>query len=120
MHFDLKTPCKNCPFRTDDTGIRFACKERAEEIAEQAYRNGFPCHLSAVLMTSGYEEEGYFPGENTQHCAGAIMMFMKDQNDTWPGVDNDEELVERLWDQMDWDAPVFESEEDFIQASGKD
>ncbi len=118
MNFDLKTPCKNCPFRTDETGIRFACKDRAREIAEQAYRQGFPCHLSAVLLEeTEYDDGGYVPGENTQHCAGAIMMFMKDQNDSWPGVDNDEDLVERLWDQMDWDAPVFESEEDFVQAS---
>ncbi len=117
MKFDLKTPCKNCPFRTDDTAIRFACEDRAREIAEQAFRNGFPCHLSAVLLELNGDEEGYVPGENTQHCAGAIIMFMKDQNDSWPGVDNDEDLVERLWDQMDWDAPVFESEEDFIQAS---
>lgn len=34
MRFDLKTPCKNCPFRTDDTAIRFSCRERAEEIEE--------------------------------------------------------------------------------------
>ena len=118
MLYDLKTPCKNCPFSTTEHAIRFQCRERAEEIAESAYRNGFPCHLSAV-----HEEEdeygrggGYGPGEKTQHCAGAIIMWMRD-GDPWPGIDNDDELLDRLVKQMDWDAPVFESEDDFISAS---
>ena len=59
MKFDLKTPCKNCPFMNTKDGIKFACRERAEEIEEQAYRNGFPCHLSAV-DTSDEDEDGGF------------------------------------------------------------
>lgn len=124
MRFDLKAPCKNCPFRTDDTGIRFATRDRAAEIAESAYRYGFPCHLSAVDTSEdedGNENPngGFEFGPSTQHCAGALIMFMKDDNSCWPGIDNDEELVERLWDQLDFSSPVFESEEEFCNASPK-
>ncbi len=116
MKFDLKTPCQMCPFRTDGTAIRFRCRERAEEIAESAYRNGFPCHLSAVHDEVD-EDSGFIFGENTQHCVGAIIMFLKDGNTEWPGIDNDDELAERLADQVDFDAPVFDTEQEFIEAS---
>lgn len=119
MLYDLKKPCKNCPFRTDETRITFASAERAEDIAEQAYRRGFPCHLSAVHEEeTEYSPGGFVPGENTQHCAGALIMFMRQGETAWPGVDNDEDLVERLWDQLNvWTSPVFDSEEDFINAN---
>ena len=125
MRFDLKTPCKNCPFRTDETRITFAGPKRAEEIAESAYRNGFPCHLSAVDTSELYEGTeleglcgGYEFGENTQHCAGAIIMFLNDSwGSPWPGIGNNEDLMETLEAQMDMTAPVFQSEEEFIAAN---
>jgi len=119
MLFDLKTPCKNCPFRTDSTAIRFACRERAEEISEQAYRRGFPCHLSADLIEeNGNDESGFVPGENTQHCVGFLIMMMNQGETEWPGVDNDDEFVNQLWDQVDWaTAPVFDNEEDYLDAN---
>lgn len=124
MKFDLKTPCKNCPFRNDETRITFAGKERATEIAESAYRNGFPCHLSAIDTSEAYEamgiedQGGYEFGENTQHCAGAIIMFLHDSyGSPWPGIGNDEDLMETLAMQMDMEAPVFQSEEEFIEAN---
>ena len=117
MEYDLKTPCKNCPFRNDDTRITFACRERAEEIEEQTYRHGFPCHLSAVCEEYADGEEGFVPGEGTQHCIGAIIMYMKSGETCWPGIDNDEELVDRLWEQIDIDAPVFDSPDDFLDAN---
>ena len=118
MRFDLKTPCKNCPFRTDKTAIRFSGRERAEEIEEQAYRHGFPCHLSAVDTSEDDEENGgYVFGENTQHCAGATIMYLKEGNDCRPGIDNDEELGGKLSEQMDFEAPVYESAQEFIEAN---
>ena len=116
----LKKPCKNCPFSTAPTRIKFACKERAEEIAESAYRNGFPCHLSAVDSDPDGESEeggGYIFGANTQHCVGAILMFLSDGNDEWPGINNDTDLGERLRAYVDWSAPHFETEQDFIEAN---
>lgn len=113
MRLDLRVPCKNCPFADTPTRITFACRERAEEIEESAYRNGFPCHLSAELVEIGDEEEGYVPGENTQHCAGAIGMFLNAGYDTWPGIDNEE--IET--DYSAAQAVAFECEEDFFAAN---
>lgn len=121
MRFDLKKPCKHCPFRSDATAIRFATSERAEEIEESAYRNGFPCHLSADVIEDGDtwdgESGGYVPGENTQYCAGHIIMQLHEGVGEWPGIDNDDELYEKLSLQMDMSAPVFETAEDFFAAN---
>lgn len=123
MRFDLKAPCKNCPFRTDETAIRFANRERAEEIEESAYRNGFPCHLSADYREDdeGYGEDGYVfdPGGKTQHCVGALILFMNDGYYSTPGTGNDEELFERLAARVDPKAPVFDCVEDFLAANDK-
>lgn len=118
MRYDLKKPCKNCPFRTDKTRITFASRERAEEIEETAYRHGFPCHKSAEFKESDdYGNDGYYAGENTQHCAGAIIMYLNDDEYAWPGVDNDEELVERLRNKMDMKSPVFMGPDAFLDAN---
>lgn len=117
MRYDLKTPCKNCPFRTDKTAIRFSCRERAEEIENQAYRNGFPCHLSAELDEED-EDGGFEAVENSQHCVGYIIMALKDGYDTgWPGIDNDDDLAEKLAQKVDFTAPVFENTEAFLKAN---
>ena len=114
----LKRPCKNCPFSPKKTRIKFPGKERATEIAESAYRNGFPCHLSAVEQEIGPDEEtGFVFGEKTQHCVGAIMMFLADGHDCWPGINNDDGLGYRLAEYVDWKAPHFDCEEDFIAAN---
>lgn len=120
--YDLKRPCKHCPFRTDETAIRFSCRERAKEIEESAYRRGFPCHESAVCIEEDeFDQGGFVFGENTQHCAGAIIMFLKAGYTAWPGIDNDDELYDRLCEQVDWKAPVFQDEEAFLRAnSGAD
>lgn len=118
--YQLKRPCKNCPFAPTKARITFSGRERAEEIAETAYRQGFPCHLSAVDTSDDDPENGGFVfGTKTQHCVGAIMMFLADGNDGWPGIYNDEELAERLRDHVDWKAAHYESEEDFIAANSK-
>lgn len=123
MRFDLKTPCKNCPFRSDATRITFRDRERAEEIEEQAYRRGFPCHLSAEVIddedTLDGESGGFYPTEQTQHCVGYIIMQIYENGDgsPWPGIDNDEDLLDRLSWQVDMGAPVFRSTEDFFKAN---
>lgn len=124
MRFDLKTPCENCPFRTDATAIRFRTRERAEEIEESAYRNGFPCHKTAEYREEDDcgigEEDGYVFRENgkTQHCIGALIMFASDGYDSTPGINNDDDLMERIMARVDPKAPVFESVADFLDANG--
>ena len=118
MRFDLKTPCKNCPFNDTKDGIKFSCRERAEEIEEQAYRHGFPCHLSADFTGDDDEDGGYVFGANTQHCAGALLVFLKDGYDgNVPFEQLDEDEQDRIKERLNWDAPVFESVEAFLDGS---
>jgi len=118
MRYDLKTPCKHCPFRSDETRITFACRERAEEIEESAYRNGFPCHRSA-----GFDDDedhgGYVATKTSQHCVGYIIMQINEggSGSPWPGINNDEDLLERLERRVDMKAPVFESSDAFFKAN---
>jgi hypothetical protein len=118
MRLQLARPCKNCPFSVAETRIRFACRERAEEIEELAYRQGFPCHLSATLDEED-EDAGYeFKRDgSTQHCAGAMLMFLNAGYDTWPGIDNRElssAFVERLAPNL---RLAFENEDAFFEAN---
>lgn len=123
MRFDLKRPCKNCPFGKAETRIIFRCKERAEEIAEQAYRTGFPCHLSADYDDDeDGEGGGYVFGAETQHCAGALGTFANEyrmMGGSWPAIDNSEEMAEQIIERMGDEglAMCFESEQDFIEAN---
>ena len=121
MRFDLKSPCKNCPFREDNARIRFRARERAKEIEEQAYRAGFPCHESAELSkdpVTGEEEAGFTFGRNTQHCAGYILMQLNENSGSpWPGIGNDEELLDHLEDTMDRTTPVFKNSDEFLDAN---
>lgn len=120
MKFQLRKPCKNCPFRNGPERITFRGEERASEIAESAYRNGFPCHLSAEYVEeSPYREDGYYTGPDTQHCAGALAMFAQDcHGSPWPGIDNDEGELERIYARLEPIFPeVFESEQAFIEAN---
>ena len=121
MRFDLREPCKHCPFRTDETRITFRGRERAEEIEERAYRHGFPCHVSAECEENTLTgEETFVFGEQTQHCVGYILMQLRDGCGTpWPGIGNDEELADRLAERLDWDAPVFENVQQFIEANSE-
>lgn len=118
MRYDLKGPCKNCPFTTTKDRIVFADESRAAEIAESAYRRGFPCHRSAKVQE---DEDGgsdeYVEGPNSQHCMGAIIMFIRDGQTAWPGVNNNEALVERIANRVNLLAPVFDSEQAFIDAN---
>ena len=119
--FGRRSPCVNCPFRSDETRIEFANLSRAMEIEEQAYRRGFPCHESAevsdLLDEYGEPMECYVFGEKTQHCAGFTIMNLKQLDSPWPGIGNDEDVVSWLYDWMDFDAPVFDSTQDFFEAN---
>lgn len=118
MRMDLKVPCMHCPFSIAETRIRFACAERAEEIAESAYRNGFPCHKSAAFVEDEYGDGGFIAHAAGQHCIGSVMMFMNmDYGDGWPGVGNDDlppTVVDRIWPNRHL---AFQCEEDFIEAN---
>ena len=121
--FRMKRPCTYCPFRNDETRLRFATRDRAVEIEESAYRYGFPCHETAVIIEADEElfEDGYCMGPDSQHCAGyAIMRLNETEGQPWPGIDNDEDIAEALCERLDFDAPVFETTDDFLEANDKE
>lgn len=77
MHFDLKRPCKSCPFRKDVPG--YLGKRRAREIIDAILREDqtFTCHKTITgerVEDEHGNEIGYAPGLQDQHCAGALLM----------------------------------------------
>jgi hypothetical protein len=75
MYFDLKTPCKGCPFRTD-CRPHWLSRARAFEIAQSIQKRGhtFPCHKT----TEHDEDDNFVRTGNEQHCAGALLVLMQD------------------------------------------
>lgn len=58
--FDLKKPCKNCPFRVSQGGLFGLCKERILEITTST---AFQCHKTSE--------------EKPQQCAGLMSVLHK-------------------------------------------
>ncbi len=125
MRFDLIRPCKNCPFVNTPDRITFACRERAEEIENLAYRQGFVCHEHSEHVEETEYEAGGFVFRNdgsSQHCWGVIAMYLKNGGSSvpWEGAtDDDPDLEDRWWDRADMKAleAVFDGEEEFLEAN---
>lgn len=127
MKFDLIRPCENCPFADTPTRIKFAARERAEEIEETAYREGFVCHDHAEFVDEddeGFREEGFHPrlDGSSQHCFGAVAMYLKQSTANVPwqeAIEEDEDLEERWWSRVDMNAlaTIWEDEEAFMDAN---
>jgi hypothetical protein len=127
MRFDLKKPCKNCPFVDGPDRITFSCVERAKEIEEQAYRGGFVCHVHGESVE---EEDDPVGGGgiyerrdgSSQHCFGALAMHIQHGGSTVPweqAIEDDDELEERWWNRVNMEAlaTVFEDEDAFFEAN---
>ena len=71
MKFNLKKPCKNCPFRKDSEKSWLG-KKRAEGIAETitSGKGTFSCH-----KTTGVVEGVEVPQSKQSHCFGALQML---------------------------------------------
>lgn len=119
--FALKRPCHHCPFRTDESAIRFRGRERAEQIEESAYRHGFPCHETAETREDEEGMEGYYLGPDSSFCIGYVIMQINQGTGPWPAIDNDDDLLEQLVEHVGdcIGVPVFETEEDFFLANEK-
>lgn len=124
MRFDLIRPCKLCPFANTATRITFSCRERAEEIEEMAYRQGFVCHEHADCVEDDLETDGFYERQDgsSQHCWGAIAMYLKEGGSSVPwevACADDEGLEERWWNRVDMKAlkTIFDNEEDFVAAN---
>ena len=102
MEFNLKKPCKDCPFKTD-TLEGWLGEERAEEISNDLiYNQGtFACHKTLQAAKQ-------------EHCAGALILLEK--------LDRPNQMMriaERLGyydrSKLDMFANVFDDQDDFIE-----
>ena len=115
---DMKRPCNLCPFRSDENSIRFADEERAMEIVMSALFHGFPCHKTADYAEGEEGQGGYVFGQASQHCAGFLIMRLKeDSRNPWPAINVDSEIISRLRESLDLNSPVFPSIKEFLQAN---
>ena len=116
-----------CPFANTKGRITFRGRERAEEIEETAYREGFVCHEHAEYVENHVlEEDGYYPREDgsSQHCFGAIAMYLHEGGGNVPwehATEEDEGLETRWWDRVklkDY-KQCFDGPEEFIEANAE-
>lgn len=110
MRMDLTKPCSDCPFRNDRPA--YLSVERAEEIIDGLLADkSFTCHKHNDEDDEGNAVET----KDSQHCAGAMILLEKlNRPNQWM------RWMERLgmYDRtnLDMNAPVFDSPEDFIDA----
>lgn len=102
MKYTLRTPCADCPFRTDIRPF-LSGEDRVREL-EQAQDGEFPCHKTTELG----EEDELLNREDTVACAGRMIMSMNAYN----GLGTIDALSARLGmfdpHALDLDAPVFD------------
>lgn len=101
MRFDLKTPCKECPFRKSAFYLN---GERAEEIANYAVKDSktFACHKTIPEYGNSKME---------QQCAGALIMAAK--TESYNKMFSIAEYL-RIYDpsKIDMSADVYDNPED--------
>lgn len=72
MKFDLKKPCKDCPFRSDrELNHGWLGKNRAIEIAKSLDDYAFPCHKTTQQGVKIYNKK-------EQHCFGALVVLQNE------------------------------------------
>lgn len=110
MKLDLRTPCQNCPFRTD---VRpFLNPKRVAEILEAIVEQDatFSGHQHNQFEEDEDGECAVIEGREARHCAGAAILLEKiGQPNQWM----------RIAERMGWydrhrlkmDAPVYDSPE---------
>lgn len=111
MRFDLRTPCRDCPFRTD---IEFALAPgRVREIWDAITTQDatFVCH-----KTTRFDDDGEYRASATeQHCAGALILLLRKER-----PNQLMRIAARIGrfdpDALDLDAPVFDDVDAMILA----
>lgn len=135
MKFELKKPCKNCPFLKDSVSPfnkGWLSSHRAQGIVDSLVKDGgtFPCHKTvnydyeddiAELEELGEEEAAkniYKKKiEGSQYCAGALILMLKIDNPSQMtqiaqrlGLFKEEELLDK--------DKVVDSIEEFVNMHG--
>ncbi len=111
MNFNLKKPCKDCPFRKDVKP--YLHKRRCKEILSALFdQDGtFSCHKK-----NGYDDDGgAIETRDSEHCAGATILLEK-ENSPNQLMRIAERL--RLYDRrkIDMKAPVYSSRKEMQAA----
>ena len=119
MHFDLKKPCSDCPFRTDST-VGWLGEKRAEEIIDALFKKDqtFSCHKTVDYENEDWDEETgeriYQNRAHEQHCAGAMILMEKTET-----ANQMMRIAERLgiYDRhkLRMKEPVFDTAEQFVE-----
>lgn len=113
MKFNLTTPCKDCPFRKD---IAFSLRpERAEEISQALLNDqSFVCH-----KTVDYENENEDKDRSKESfCAGALIILEREGRPNYlPRIAV--AFGELNFNDLDMEAPVYSSFQEFVQAMKK-
>lgn len=103
MNYDLKNPCKQCPFRRDISWTLHP--ERAKEIAHTITEDDqtFQCHKTLGLPRGKHE-----------HCAGAmIMLEHMDRPNQMMRIMERMKFYDRT--KLNMQAPVFGNTVQFIE-----
>lgn len=106
MNFDLKAPCKDCPFKNNVAHQRgWLGKSRAESIIHAITEEDktFQCHKTLDLAS-----------ESAQHCAGATILLERlDNPNQWMRIAERINFYDR--NKLVMDSPVFDTPEQFIK-----
>jgi len=107
MKFKIKTPCADCPFRTDSNPFL----RRAPQLRHQLRndQNWFACH-----ETTGVKNGKRIKPADQSHCAGAMGVLWNEGN---PNLAMRLALAFKLITvkQLDKMQPVFQSLDDFVR-----
>lgn len=114
MNFDLRKPCKGCPFVDDEHAVRHLGEERAEGIVDSITRmqQSFTCHKT----TEYCEEKGeHVTNGKEQHCAGALILLEKhNQPNQMMRISERFGGYDRT--KLEMDSGVYDTYEDFIES----
>lgn len=111
MNFNLKRPCKNCPFRHDVSP--YVTPGRAEQILEDIIKGqgSFTCHKT--LRVDEFTGE-LTEASDSEHCAGALILLEKiEQPNQMMRIMERIGVYDRT--QLDMNSPVYDSPEDMLE-----
>jgi len=117
MHFKLRRPCADCPWRNDKPHPFFGKDARgharAAEIADSLQgMHVFPCHKTARFHEQTGEQ---YQVDGTQACAGALATQLNDDN-----LGALAQIATRLGmfdtDILDADQPVHGSMDEWVES----
>lgn len=108
IRFDLRSPCDDCPFRTDAPMHEGIMSELPQKILLLESGNlAHTCHKTDPRADCAPERRAP-PGSPIQHCAGAIIMALK--IDKWQHIMTRGLLAGKFdHERLNINAPVFSS-----------